>query len=107
MKEKELKTIFEGEMGQKGVVWWSPSFQRMRWDIFTIFDCVVASRAGGPIYFYQITTISHVSHRRRKIYDYLAKQKIFVPNAFIWGYDAKHKKSRLEKIIKQGHANKV
>lgn len=89
MKEKELRGKIRDELERMGfVLWFAPAYGKMRWDIFTIFDLVAVHKSTiAEVNFIQFTTMSHVSHRRRKIFEWMIENDVFVPNAWLYCYD--------------------
>lgn len=66
--------------------WFPPKVKFYPNDIFGVFDFVSISPA-SEIYFVQLTTLSHVSHRRRKILEFFGANHVRVPNSYIWAWD--------------------
>lgn len=95
MSEKELiekiKEIYKGYL-----IWRAPAFGRMRWDIFGLFDLVLLSRAGDVI-FIQVTTITNISHRRRKIAEEVMRIGYTIPHAFIYAWNDKKQEFKIER----------
>ena len=97
MKEKELldratvslSTIYPG-----CAIWRAPAFKLLRWDVFGIFDLVVATKT-GEVLFIQVTTAPNLSARRKKIQNFFDKHSFVIPNASIWSW-GKRKMSRVE-----------
>jgi hypothetical protein len=102
MKEKEIiKKVIENLNENKTnrfAVWKSPAFQRMRWDIFNIFDLVVAYE-NGDIIFIQATTATNLSARRRKIRKYFDALDFSIPNAFIYAWKSKSETFVIEQVV--------
>lgn len=65
VKEKEIKQKLKDKLGKYGVLWFPAHVRYYNNDILGAFDCVYF--AGNEVYFIQITTLTNLSHRRRKI----------------------------------------
>jgi hypothetical protein len=99
MKESELYNKFILSFFQKGIVFWkAPAFQRMRWDIFGVADVIGVNRLTKEISFYQLTTLTNLSHRRKKIYGIFSNLKFHLNNCYIYAWDKKKDEWRVEKI---------
>lgn len=87
MKERDLKKRVDEILKISGyVVWWPPKVRFLQNDIFGVFDCVAAK--DDAVLFIQITTLTNVSHRRKKINDFLYHSKVSL-SAQIWAWDDK------------------
>jgi hypothetical protein len=91
MKEKEIEKYAQAEvlMRSRGpVVFYFPPKQKfLRYDIFGVFDFMVLSTKNGKIEFYQITTIQHMSERRKKILAWIEKDNVKSGNFYLWAYN--------------------
>ena len=80
---KKIKRMFEGE---GTFIYFPPKVRFHSDDIFGAFDCIIYYKS--EIHLIQITTLSNISHRRKKI------EKIFnhdfPKNSFIYAYNEKH-----------------
>lgn len=65
MKEKEIRQKLKEKLGKYGLLWFPPHVKFYENDIFGVFDCVFYN--GMDVYWIQLTTKSHLSHRRKKI----------------------------------------
>lgn len=92
LAQVELLKIYPG-----AVIWRSPAFKHMRWDIFTIFDIVLVTPLGQVI-FIQCTTDQHLSDRRKKINSFYSYNHFNIPNSYIWAWSKLKNKFIIEKI---------
>ena len=91
---KKVVEILKGE----GFVCWYPAKVRFKEnDIFGVFDLVCCK--GSKVRFIQLTTLSNIRARERKVNDFLLRTHSYL-NAEIWGYDKKNKKFRIIKFSK-------
>jgi|GEM_PF-5259990 len=94
-----LKKFYEkydaGEHEPPAVFWRSPAYQKMRWDIFGVFDIVAVEPDRTS--FIQLTTLSHLSHRRAKIQNFFDKIGFKIPNSYILAYDEKRDDFKIER----------
>jgi hypothetical protein len=65
MTEKKLRLKLKELLGKYGALWFPPQVKYYNNDILGAFDCVFFN--GFDVYFIQITTLTNISHRRRKI----------------------------------------
>lgn len=104
MKENDIYKILKIDLEKNGwIIWKSPSFKKMRWDIFGVFDLICVSNKeifceNNEIRFIQFTSLPNLSARRNKIKEFLKKNKIFLNNCYIYAYDKKKSIFRIEKI---------
>lgn len=102
MQEKELKLIIKEELERMGfVLWFAPHYANMRWDVFTIFDIVAIHKSNptsAEVNFIQFTTASHVSHRRRKMCQWMLDNDAFIPNSWLYCYDTVKKTFKVHRI---------
>lgn len=100
MTEKEVldRASFQLSHSYPGsVVWRAPAFKHMRWDVFGIFDLVVACK-DGQIIFIQCTTTPNLAARRKKITAFFTEHKFVIPNSFIWAWSKEGERFIIEKI---------
>lgn len=100
MKEKEIleRATFQLEHAYPGcAVWRAPAFKMMRWDVFGIFDLVVATPS-GQIIFIQCTTTPNLAARRKKIAAFFVEHKFVIPNSFIWAWAGTMDRFIIEKV---------
>ena len=87
---------------KEGFIYWFPAKVRFKQnDIFGVFDLVCWRKKTNNIKFLQLTTLSNFSTRKRKINDFLKKNKIPNKNLIhieVWGWGEKHKKFRIETV---------
>lgn len=88
MTESQIKKRAVEIFEERGWFWWFPV--KSKWgkekDIFGVFDCIVV--IGGFPSFIQLTTLSNVSARRRKIENFVFETHFKSPRA-IWAWDKK------------------
>lgn len=90
---------------KNGFIYWSPAKVRFKQnDIFGVFDLVCCKKGAGNLKFIQLTTVSNLSTRRKKIEAFFKKNRINRPKiAFgaeveIWAWAEKHKKFKVETV---------
>lgn len=67
-------------------IWRAPAFQKMRWDIFGIFDVILLLKGRPEPTFIQITTAPNMSARRRKIASFWQKFGMRLNHCFIFAW---------------------
>ena len=76
-------------------VWYPP---RVKWikegDIWSVFDLMVIN---GGLRFIQLTTLSNVSARKKKVLKFLLKCNTKI-KAEVWGYDKKKRKFKIVEV---------
>ena len=83
-------------------IWWkSPSYKRMSWDIFNIYDILVVF-SHGSVHLIQVTTLTNLSHRRRKIQKFFRDNNFIIPNSFIYAWDQKKEEFKIEEVNNYG-----
>jgi hypothetical protein len=89
MKESAIRKLAIAELGQDGWhCWFAPKAKFRESDIFGIADLICSKSAG--IKLIQLTTLSNVSARRKKIGKVLERMELGCLIE-IWGYDKKKK----------------
>lgn len=79
---------------------WHCWFPRRVWgerDIFGVFDFIAAK--DGRTMLVQVTTIQHLSDRRKKVQAFYDRIGFSLNNAYVWAYDPKKNRWVKEKII--------
>ena len=86
-KEAEIKRKFKKVAEQEGWSYWLPAKVKFYDnDIFTVFDAICW--CSDCLLFVQLTTISNISARRKKIKAFLKGKKIFRDvKVQIWGWN--------------------
>ncbi|MDO8436477.1 MAG: hypothetical protein Q7S82_03850 [bacterium] len=77
------------------ITWFAPKVKFQQTDIFGIIDLLALK--GKKQKNIQLTTISNVSSRRKKIIDFLKRNKVQMM-VEIWAWNAKKKEFKKEKI---------
>ena len=77
------------------IVWFAPKVKYQQTDVFGIIDLLAIK--GKRMKKIQLTTLSNISTRRKKIQKFLKKFKIEM-SVQIWGWDKKKKEFRKEKV---------
>lgn len=95
---KKAIQILESE---RWIYWYPPKVKFKQNDIFGAFDMVCCKKKIGTIKFIQLTTVSNLSARRKKIQNFLkenrvAAQKSFAAGVEIWAWNKRHKKFKIE-----------
>ena len=102
MKEAEIRKKAIEILQGKGWATWFPSKARFKQnDIFGIFDLICWKKKNGELKFVQLTTVSNLSTRRKKIQNFLKKNKINPKRNLgieIWAWNRKKKAFKIESI---------
>jgi len=95
MKEALIRKKALEILESEGYTCWVPrKVKYWETDIFGVFD-IVATRE--HLRFIQITTLSNISARRKKVRGFLDKLNVsFSGVSEVWGYDSKHKRFKIE-----------
>lgn len=97
MKEKEIRDLVIEKLNKEGwYCWWPAKVKFRQSDICGVFD--LFAMRGRSMKLVQYTTKSHLSHRRNKIKQFFAENKIKINFAFVYAYDEKNKRFVIEKI---------
>ena len=95
-KESVIRKKAIKELEEKGwITWFAPKTKFLKTDVFGIIDLLALK--GKSKKNIQLTTLSNVSSRRKKITAFLKKFKVELP-VEIWSWDQKNKNFRKEKI---------
>ncbi len=97
---KKAITILEKE---KWVVWWPAKVKFKQSDIFGVFDLICWKQKIDNLRMIQLTTLSNLSSRRKKIQSFFLDNKINCRNARsikteIWAWGAKNKTFKIESV---------
>jgi len=96
VKEAEIRKKAIEILQGKGWITWFPSKVRFKQnDIFGIIDLLAVKKK--KMKKIQLTTLPNVSAKRKKITNFLKKNKVEM-TVEIWGWNSKKKKFRKEKI---------
>jgi hypothetical protein len=88
MTEKEIEKKAKEHLLYLGYSFWFPPKSKFsQRDIFGVFDFIALKV--HQVMFVQLTTIDHISHRRKKINDFFLEHNggVILPNCFIWAWD--------------------
>ncbi len=95
-KEAEIrKKALEILSGDKWIYWYAPKVKYKQTDVFGIIDLLALK--GRKQKNIQLTTLSNVSTKRKKIISFLKKHGVELP-VEIWAWDKQRKVFRKEKI---------
>ena len=86
---------------QKWVIWWPSRAIFKQNDIFGIFDLICLKKKVGNLKFIQLTTLSNVSTRRKKIKNFLKENQLSKKSPAdieIWGWNKNKKEFKIELI---------
>ena len=86
---------------EKWLVWWPSRARFKQNDIFGAFDLICWKKGGGDLKFIQLTTISNLASRRRKIKNFFQKNKINLKRGIkteIWAWNKNKKNFKIELI---------
>jgi len=96
MKEALLRKKATHFLQSQGwVVWFPKKVKFWETDIFGVYDILAAKK--NRLRFIQITTLSNLSARRKKIDRFLISNRVKIPSE-VWAYDAKKKYFKIEKV---------
>jgi len=115
MKEREIRKKAIKILEDQEWVCWFPS--RIKWkketDIFGVFDLICWQKRTANIKFVQLTTLPNLSTRKKKIKDFLKKNKLSAQvsvEIVVWGWDQKKREFKKEEInikIKKKYSRKL
>jgi hypothetical protein len=103
-KESEIrKKAIQILKKEKWIVWWPSKVKFKQSDIFGTFDIICWKKITGNLKFIQLTTISNLSTRRKKIQNFFKKNKInpkivYNTEVEIWAWNGNSKKFKIELI---------
>ena len=86
---------------QKWVIWWPSRAIFKQNDIFGIFDLICLKKKVGSLKFVQLTTLSNLSTRRKKIKSFLKENQLSKKSPAgieIWGWNKNKKEFKIELI---------
>lgn len=101
-REAEIRKKATRILEKENWIYWYPPKVRFRQnDIFGAFDMVCCKKAKGHLKFIQLTTVSNLSARRKKIANFLKENKITPRTPFgaaveIWAWNGRHKNFKVE-----------
>ena len=97
MTEKQVFLEARNKLAADGWAYWFPPRTWGERDIMGAFDFIAAR--GKKVILVQLTTIQHISDRRRKIRDFYLSNKLGpLPGAFIWAFDPKKGRWKTELV---------
>lgn len=100
IRKKALEALAE----DKWVTWWPGKIKFRQNDIFGVFDIVCCRKDTGNLKFIQLTTVSNLSARRKKIKCFFKANKIslkknqFGATVEIWAWAQNNKSFKIEEI---------
>jgi hypothetical protein len=86
---------------QKWLIWWPSRAIFRQNDIFGIFDLICFKKRIGTLKFIQLTTLSNLSTRRKKIQKFIKKYQLSKQNSAdieIWGWNNHKKEFKVESV---------
>lgn len=102
MIEKEILSkcclYFEEQFGNEVALWRSPSYKKRRWDIFGVFDILVIFNNFKAPYLIQCTTLTNLSHRRKKINAFWETLGWRYAHSYVFAWDEKNNCFKIEKV---------
>ncbi len=102
IKEKEITNrvadYFNKENNGRYTMWVAPKYKLLSWDIFNCFDLIIAFHDDRSPFYIQATTLTNLSHRRKKIMDFFHSTQAHIPNCYIFAWDAKKEVFKIEKL---------
>ena len=95
MKEALIRAKALKILESEGYTCWVPrKVKYWETDVFGVYDILAT---GPKLRFIQITTLSHISTRRKKVRGFLDKLNVsFSAVSEVWGYDKKKSKFKIE-----------
>jgi len=104
-KESEIRKKAVEILGKKKFLCWYPAKVKFKQnDIFGIFDLICCQKKTAKIKFIQLTTLSNLSARKKKIKNFFKKNRISQKsqknslNIELWGWDKRYKIFKMIKI---------
>lgn len=96
MKEARIRKKVVDTLTAEGWICWYPPKVRYKkeTDIFGVYDVIAVNKKNSKIKFIQLTTISHIREREKKVKRFLQKHNISIYSE-IWGYCKKKKKFKI------------
>jgi hypothetical protein len=84
----------------KWVSWYAPKVKFHETDIFGVFDLICWEKSSKNLKFIQLTTLSNLSARRKKIKGFLKTNKITARSAGveIWAWNSRQKNFKIELV---------
>ena len=95
VNEKNLRLKIKEKLSKYGLLWFPAKVKFYENDIFGVYDCVFFN--GFDVYFIQITTLSNLSHRRKKIQSKFYGKQI-PKNSQIYAWDDKINNFKIENL---------
>jgi len=95
MKEQQLREKLREHLAGREI-WFSPRVKWQQCDIWGWADGIWLDDYGIPVFF-QLTTASNMSARRKKINHWLSENDFTAP-IYLYGYDKKKKEFKIEKL---------
>ncbi len=88
---------------ERWVVWWPAKVKFQQTDIFGIFDLICWKKSIGNFKLIQLTTVSNLSARRKKISTFFKENKIGLKRAEgveteIWAWGSSQKSFKVETV---------
>lgn len=87
-------------MEKEGYFYWFPKNTWGQRDVFGVYDFIAVKR--NTTMFVQVTTLSNVSHRYKKINAFFNDWDVDVANSFIWAWDKKADKFKIIRVKRSG-----
>ncbi len=101
-KESLIRKKAVGILEKEGFVYWYPAKVKFKQnDIFGVFDLVCWRKRTTNIKFLQLTTLSNLSARKKKIEGFLRKNRFprkVTVGIEIWGWNQRKKDFKIEKV---------
>jgi hypothetical protein len=97
-READLRAKAEGMLRAEGFDVWhppKPRFAYVNTDILGTFD-ILAVR-GHLVYFIQLTTVSNLAARRKKVLTYLRQKDVEI-DAFVWAWHEAKQSFKIEQV---------
>ena len=97
MTEKQVSEIAKKKLQEDGYTYWFPPRTWGERDILGVFDFIAAR--GTNLIMVQLTTIQHLSDRRKKIQNFYRANNIGpLRGVFVWAYHPVKETWKIEKI---------
>jgi len=103
-KENQIRKKAVEKLKGKNYIFWYPAKIKFKQnDIFGVFDLICWKKRVGELKFIQLTTLPNLSTRRKKIKNFLKRNKISLSarsdiKIEIWAWSKREKKFRIIKI---------
>ncbi len=98
-REKIIRDKLIAHLTQLGwCAWYPPHVMRYQRDIFGVFD--IAAARGNKVIFIQLTTVSNISKRIRKVRAFYENNKLKLNCGYVYAYNAIKDAWRVVRVLR-------